>query len=98
MSYVPNYLEYRPRQADGWPAFVTEAGKKYAEDAARECLRTFREQADRPWVTLDDIQQFIFHTADRPAEFKGVALWDARLAVAHRAALAAGLTQVWVGG
>lgn len=95
MSYVPTHLTFGPRQADGWPAFVSEDGKAWAEAQAKAAIALF-EGFGRDWVSLDGIREAIFtRQPGLPACFEGVALWDAQYAVAHRAALAAGLKEVW---
>lgn len=92
--YVPRYLEFGPRQADGWPTFVSESAKHWCVEKAKEVVALFRSH-DREWVDLDDIRRMIFGEPGRPPELQGVALYDAQYAVAHRAALAADLVQVW---
>jgi hypothetical protein len=90
--YVPRYLEFGPRQADGWPTFVTNVGKEYCVEQVKQY---FEALGYRPTATLNNIREAIFGSPYRPTELRGIALLDAQYAVAHRAALAADLTQVW---
>jgi hypothetical protein len=92
--YTPKYLTFLDNSgtADGWPAFVTEDGKFLATNIALFLLRR-----DRP-THIDEVADRIFkyHPEALPDCFRGVALLDARYAVAHRALLAAAGKQVWV--
>jgi len=92
--YVPRYLEFGPRQADGWPDFVAPDTKRWCVEKVGWLVNFWKEHR-RDWCDLEHIRQVIFTAPDRPTELRGVALWDAQYAVAHRAALAADLVQVW---
>jgi hypothetical protein len=88
--YVPTYLEFGPRQADGWPAFVTEEGKAYAAEKVAELFDRYT------LVDLDMCHRAVFERRKgQPECFKGVALWDAIYAVCHRAILDNQAEPVW---
>lgn len=97
LTYVPTYLTYGPRQADGWPEFVTAEGRAWAVEAVIRGWAEIQASITDRWMDLGMAEWAIFDRDEhRPHEFRRVALRDARLAVAHRALLAAGLKEVWV--
>ena len=96
MSYVPSHLEVLDKSGtvDGWPKWVDEDGKRYAVDQIKAGFAKYGQ------LDLDLAQRCIFDDwagtgVSKPSNLTGVALWDARYAVTHRALLAANATQVW---
>lgn len=89
LTYVPNYLTYGPRQADGWPEGIDEAAKAWAVQQLQDLLDK------RDYVTLSEAEQAIFEP--RLGEvFIDKVLRDYRYAIVDRALRAAGGRQVWI--
>ena len=95
--YTPGYLTFldNQRSKDGYPEFVTEDGKKYAEKAAADVLRAHKAlgRGAPLWAVVEEIFE---NRVGRPECFKNIALHDAREAVAYRALLAVNAQRVWV--
>ena len=97
MSYVPKYLEFQPRQADGWPQGISEESKAWCVERI-EVRMSLRWANGVPWIDLEDARLAIFdrHSVpDIPEDLRNKALYDYMYAVAHRALLAAKMEQVW---
>jgi hypothetical protein len=89
-SYVPDYLIYNERQADGWPNGISS--KTWAEGKIKSLLATEGQ------VDLELARRELFEASDRPEDFRNRAMYQYQYAVTHRALLAADGKQVWVKG
>jgi hypothetical protein len=87
-SYVPDYLNYAPRQMDGWPERVDDPSKMWAERVVRKLL-------DDGAVSLEDVRAELFSRSDSPFESTLGELEFQRFC-ALRALLACDAREVWV--